>query len=412
MNTTTKAKLFRRDFTLVAIGQIVSLFGNAILRFALPLYLLRQTGSAALFGLVSACSFLPMIALSFLGGVLADRVNKRNIMVALDFFTALLVISVYLGLGRLSLVPLVLVALMLLYGISGTYQPAVQASIPALVEGEQVLRGGAVINQISSLSGLLGPIVGGMLFGAFGIFPILAISAACFFASAVMELFIRIPFTPREKGPGALSIVRADLRDSSRYIRREKPLLAKVILLVAAINLVMTSVMTVGLPVVVVDTLGMSDRMLGLFQGIGALGGLCGGLFVAAAGSRLTLRHSPRLLLLCSAFAGGLALPLLLGLSPAVGFWLITAFSFFIMALATVFSVQMMAAVQLETPPQLVGKVIALMIALSMCAQPLGQAIYGALFEQFPAGGGVILLAVAILSAGLSLLSRRIFADA
>ena len=68
MNTTTKAKLFRRDFTLVAIGQIVSLFGNAILRFALPLYLLRQTGSAALFGLVSACSFLPMIALSFLGG--------------------------------------------------------------------------------------------------------------------------------------------------------------------------------------------------------------------------------------------------------------------------------------------------------------------------------------------------------
>ena len=412
MNTTAKAKLFRRDFTLVAIGQIVSLFGNAILRFALPLYLLRQTGSAALFGLVSACSFLPMIALSFLGGVLADRVNKRNIMVALDFFTALLVVSVYLGLGRLPLVPLVLVALMLLYGISGTYQPAVQASIPALVEGEQVLRGGAVINQISSLSGLLGPIVGGMLFGAFGIFPILAISAACFFASAVMELFIRIPFTPREKGPGALSIVRADLRDSSRYIRREKPLLAKVILLVAAINLVMTSVMTVGLPVVVVDTLGMSDRMLGLFQGIGALGGLCGGLFVAAAGSRLTLRHSPRLLLLCSAFAGGLALPLLLGLSPAVGFWLITAFSFFIMALATVFSVQMMAAVQLETPPQLVGKVIALMIALSMCAQPPGQAIYGALFEQFPAGGGVILLAAAILSAGLSLLSRRIFADA
>ena len=104
MKTTSPPKLFRRDFTLVAIGQIISLFGNAILRFALPLYLLRQTGSAALFGLVSACSFLPMIALFFLGGVLADRVNKRNIMVALDFFTALLVLSVYLGLGRLPLV--------------------------------------------------------------------------------------------------------------------------------------------------------------------------------------------------------------------------------------------------------------------------------------------------------------------
>ena len=49
--------LFRRDFTLVVIGQIISLFGNAILRFALPLYLLRQTGSPALFGAVGAAAF-------------------------------------------------------------------------------------------------------------------------------------------------------------------------------------------------------------------------------------------------------------------------------------------------------------------------------------------------------------------
>jgi hypothetical protein len=64
-----------KDFMLVVAGQIVSLFGNAILRFSLPLYLLRKTGSSTLFGIVTACSFLPMIALSLLGGILADRVN-------------------------------------------------------------------------------------------------------------------------------------------------------------------------------------------------------------------------------------------------------------------------------------------------------------------------------------------------
>ena len=80
-----QTKLFRRDFTLVVIGQIISLFGNAILRFALPLYLLRETGSSTLFGVVTACSFAPMVILSMVGGVLADRVNKRNIMVGLDF---------------------------------------------------------------------------------------------------------------------------------------------------------------------------------------------------------------------------------------------------------------------------------------------------------------------------------------
>ena len=74
-----QTKLFRRDFTLVVIGQIISLFGNAILRFALPLYLLRETGSSTLFGVVTACSFAPMVILSMVGGVLADRVNKRDI---------------------------------------------------------------------------------------------------------------------------------------------------------------------------------------------------------------------------------------------------------------------------------------------------------------------------------------------
>ena len=72
-------RLFKRDFTMVAIGQVISLFGNAILRFALPLYLLRETDSSSLFGIVTACSFIPMIIFSLLGGVIADRKNKRNI---------------------------------------------------------------------------------------------------------------------------------------------------------------------------------------------------------------------------------------------------------------------------------------------------------------------------------------------
>ena len=135
-----KTKLFHKDFTLVVIGQIISLFGNAILRFALPLYLLRQTGSPTLFGFVTAFSFLPMIVLSLVGGVLADRVNKRNIMVILDFLTAAIITIFFLLLGKLPIVPLIMVTLMLLYGISGTYQPTVQASIPALVSKEQIGR--------------------------------------------------------------------------------------------------------------------------------------------------------------------------------------------------------------------------------------------------------------------------------
>ena len=152
-----KQKLFTRDFTLVVIGQIISLFGNAAIRFALPLYLLNRTGSSALYGTVTACAFLPAILLSPVGGIVADRVNKRNIMVVLDFFTAGIITVFSILLGAMNLVVLVTVTLMLLYGIAGAYQPSVQASIPVLVSRENFLAANSVVNIISSFSSLLGP---------------------------------------------------------------------------------------------------------------------------------------------------------------------------------------------------------------------------------------------------------------
>ncbi len=113
-----KQQVFSRDFTLVVIGQIISLFGNAILHFALPLYLLRETGSSALFGVVTACSFLPMVILSPVGGAVADRVNKRSMMAGLDFFTAGLILMYTLIWGLAPLVPVTVACLMLLYAVT------------------------------------------------------------------------------------------------------------------------------------------------------------------------------------------------------------------------------------------------------------------------------------------------------
>ena len=262
-----KQILFQKDFTLVVIGQIISLFGNAILRFALPLYLLRETGSPSLFGAVTACSFIPMIIFSLFGGVLADRVNKRNIMVILDFGTAAIIAVFYLIHGILPIVPIMIVCLMLLYSISGAYQPAVQASIPALLENEQIMRGNAVINMVNTLASLLGPIIGGILFGAWGLVPILLVSTACFLSSAVMEIFIHIPFKKRKSEKSMASIVLDDLKESGRYIKNEKPEFVPVIVILALFNLIFSSVMIVGIPIMVVNILQMSDISLGITQG-------------------------------------------------------------------------------------------------------------------------------------------------
>ena len=190
-----QTKLLRRDFTLVVIGQIISLFGNAILRFALPLYLLRETGSSTLFGVVTACSFAPMVILSMVGGVLADRVNKRNIMVGLDFSTAALIMLFYVSLGKIPNGSAFIVVLMLLYGISAHISRQYRASVP-LVAKEKLMAGNAVINQVNTLSGLLGPVIGGVMF-TFGALIDFALSAACFTFSAIMEIFI----IPHENAP-------------------------------------------------------------------------------------------------------------------------------------------------------------------------------------------------------------------
>ena len=400
---------FGRDFLLVVIGQIISLFGNAILRFALPLYLLRQTGSQDLFGVVTACSFAPMVVLSMAGGVLADRVNKRNIMVGLDFSTAAIILLFYAALGRLPTVPLFIAVLMLLYGISGTYQPAVQASVPLLVQKEKLIAGNAVINQVNTLSGLLGPVAGGMLFTLWGIGPILLLSAACFAFSAVMEIFIRIPHERRPSEAGVFQVVRQDLQECCRFVRSEKPVFVSVVVLVAMFNLVLSAVMIVGTPILITQVLGMSDTLYGLTQGALALGGLCGGALAAACGDKLRVQKAHLLLLACSAAVAVMGLSLWLRLPPLVSYAAITLMSFAAMGASTLFMVQIYTLVQVQTPPQLVGKVMAALISIAMCGQPVGQALYGLLFGLFALYPYLVLLGAAGAALCISLCSRRIF---
>ena len=406
---TNPTPLFRRDFTLVVIGQIISLFGNAVLRFALPLYLLRQTGSAGLFGAVGAAAFIPAILCSPIGGVVADRVNKRNIMVALDFSTAGLVLVFALLLGRTPLVPLMIVCLMLLYGIAGAYQPAVQASIPLLAGAERLTSANAVINMVNTLSGLLGPVVGGVLFGSFGIRPILWVSAGCFFLSAVMELFIQIPCRTQAAAGKVLSTVRQDLGESWRFIRRDRPVFLSAMLVLALFNLVLSAALIVGIPVAVVQGLRRSDSHLRFTHPSMGLGGLAGGLLAACLGERLRLRRGSTLLLAASLTAAGMGLALLPGTAPALGWWVITAMSFAVMVLSTMLVVVLSAAVQGQTPPELLGKVMAFIMAVSNCASPLGQAVYGALFEGCPAWA--VLLGAAAAAAVTAVYSKRVFCE-
>lgn len=400
---------YGKNFVLVVIGQIISLFGNAILRFSLPLYLLRETGSSALFGMVTACSFLPMIVLSLLGGILADRVNKRNIMVALDFSTAVIVAVFHVLLGTFPTVPLFIITLMLLYGISGTYQPAVQASIPALVPEDNILSANAIVNQISSLANFIGPIIGGLLYGIWGIGIILKISVLCFILSALMELFIVIPYHKYDKQNNVIQIVKGDLTDSVRFLKLEKPSFIKVCFIIAGLNMFLSFMITIGIPVIIVEYLGMSDQRLGITQGLLAVGGILGGLLTVIFEKKLSPQKSSFFLFLCSTFSLLMGLGMRLQHVPFLAYLFLSLTSVAVTISSTMFSIQMLAIVQRETPEHFIGKVIACIMTIIMCAQPVGQLLYGVLFEQFDEHIPLIMIGASIVSFCIALYARKVF---
>ena len=339
--------MWNRNFLMVVIGQIISLFGNAILRFALPLYLLNETGSAVLFGIVSACAFIPMIVLSPVGGIFADRVNKRNIMVVLDFATALLVLAVTLLLGKINLVALLFGAMFILYGVQGAYQPAVQASIPALLKEEHIMQGNAVINLVSSFSSLIGPVIGGALFGFYGIMPILYVSVVCFLLSAIMEIFIQIPYEKKKAQGNIFVIGFTDLKESFHYMSKEQPLIIKFSLAIAAINMILSALVIIGLPVIVTQMLAFdsetANRLYGYAEGVMAMGSLCGGLGAGLLAGKMKTRNGYLLLFYDALTLIPIGIAMLCPIPAMVAYIVIMVSCFVMMFLATLFSIQLMS---------------------------------------------------------------------
>jgi MFS family permease len=406
-------KLFSRDFTLVVIGQIISLFGNAIIRFALPLYLLNLTGSSALYGTVTACAFIPAILLSPIGGIVADRVNKRNIMVILDFFTAAVILAFSLLMNGANLVVLLTITLMLLYGIAGAYQPSVQASIPALVGQNRFMEANSVINTVSSFASLTGPVLGGILYSACGLKPVLLVCMVCFTLSAVMEIFIKIPFQKQDLKGGVWKTAKADFAESIRFIRRDKAVIGKALLVVCGINLFLAAMIVVALPYLVTEVLNLeasrANRLYGFAEGALAAGGLFGGIGAGLFADRLKIHKSGNLVIACAACVFPMGVSLLLFSSGMVNYIVITLCCFGVMTFSAMFTVQMMSFMQRETPQNLIGKVIAVVLTVSMCAQPVGNALYGVLFEICEGFEAAVVLFSGAVSLGVAIRARHIF---
>lgn len=406
------SRLFQRDFTIMILGQIISLFGNAILRFSLSLYVLEVTGSAAVFGTILAVSMIPTVLLSPFGGVLADRLPKQKIMTILDFVTAGLIVfydAVYGSAGNLATVTIFMILLTL---IQAFYQPSVQASIPLLASQEQLMAANGIVMQVQALAGLLGPILAGMLYGIGGVKPILAASAVCFFLSAVMELFLRIPHEKREADGSPVRMALLDLKGAVTYLIRENTCLFKLLIVVAGINLFLSALFIIGLPYLVKIYLGMSAQAYGFAEAAMGMGSILGGLVSGLAGKKIPFKHSHYFLLGTPL----LLIPVILILlfqAPGKMIYAVLLFSVMIgMGFAALFTIAAQTFIQKSTPVHMLGKVGAFVSTICVCALPIGQAMYGGLFELFSGSPWVVVLVGTVISMMLAYAAKRTLRNA
>lgn len=399
--------LFTPNFTLLILGQVSSLLGNFTLKFALSLYILDQTGSAAVFASILAFATVPTILLSPFGGILADRANRKRIMVGLDLasgVTVLVSALCFLGQGGLQ----VLGAMLIILSVLGAFEsPTVQACIPQMQPPERLVAANAVVNQVAAVASLITPILGGLLYTRVSMRAILWMSAGCFLLTAALECLIRLQAPPaREKQP-LLQLVRTDLRTSFHFIFRTKPDLLRLLLLAAAATFFIMGIASVGLPFTVRTVLGLSAEhyaVAEVFFGVAAIGGsLCAGLL------RLRLPWLCRLLLavgLCMLPPG---IAFFLAAGPMACYWTLIVCVCIMQFLVCIFSIFALSCLQQMTPPAMLGRVMSYVSALTLCAQPLGQAIYGALFDILHTHLFLVFLPTGCLLGLIALLSRSLF---
>ena len=376
-------KLFTKNFVLLILGQLTSLFGNFILKLALSMYVLEVTGSAAIFAGIVSVATIPTIVLSPLGGILADRADRRNIMVALDGLTGVSVLCATLLLSESNALTAISVLLVILSVLGAFETPTVQACIPTMLQGDNIMKGNAVVNQVASLSYLVDPMLGGVLYAVFGLKPVMFASVVCFFITALFECFIKLNYQRLPGKDGVPSVVKQDFLSSMRYILKEQTNISKMLLLTAISRFFVMGITIVGLPFIVRTVLGLNAQYYGAAESALAIATILGSVAAGFLTEKLKIHSLSILLTSMGVFIISAGIVFLCPVDSIIKY-VITIVSFCGMQIViSIFSIFAVSLIQQRTPNHLIGKVMAYTSTITLSVQPIGQIVYGYLFDKY-----------------------------
>lgn len=401
-----------KNFIIIVIGQIISLFGNAIQRFSMSLYLLEFIGSTAAFANILAISTIPYILFAPIAGRLSDKINRKKIMVYLDLFCSILIgiYALILLRGRDSelIVAIVMFMLSVCYTL---YGPAVVSSIPQIVEEDKLTSANGIINQVGSVVNFLGPILAGVLYGLVGIKLIVVINAISFLVSAIMELFLDIPDVVKtdedtDKGKVlSMDFIKKsfiDMGDSFIYLKKEKKIILGIIASYALCNIFLVPILSIVAPYFINILLELPSQVYGVVEGICVLGMILGGFWISIKPKMFLMKkvHYTYIPMIV-----GVTLMATLGFIRLNNYVLAGLFGVSGMAIMLSLSlsnVLTLTFIQQEVPSNMLGRVSAFSTAVATISVAPGQLLFGQVIDM-GIHIGVILIITAIVNGGLIL---------
>ena len=229
----TNPALWTRDFTIITLGSVVSMFGNSLSGFAMSLMVLDISKSTLLYAIYLAMYTLPQLFMPILSGALLDRFSRKKTIYTLDFISAALYLLMagVLATGWFSF-PLFAAYCFILGSIESAYMVAYESFYPLLITEGNYQKAYSIASVLETFSAVMIP-VATFLYGRIGLAPLLGVNGICFFAAAVLETRIGAEEqyieeqkeTQRENRRPVLQVLD-DTREGFRYLTREKGLLA------------------------------------------------------------------------------------------------------------------------------------------------------------------------------------------
>ena len=391
-----------RNIYLFASGKAVSILGSSIFSFAIGLYVLKLTGSALNYAMTLMLSVIPMVIISPIAGVIADRVSKKWLVSGMDFinsilFAALFILSIY----RELTLPVIYVAIVLLNVFTTFFGIGIETAKPALVSSEKLIRINSLSKLIDSSATVLGPVIGGVVYAFVDIRALILFSSIAFMISAVSEWFIDYEFNlerrlyeNHEKSEENKSIL-SDIIEGWKFFSGNRSLL-QLFFLFFMLNMLLGFSVNVPLPYIINEVLRFSSSRFGMINSMFPIGLIIGTLTVEYVMKRIEFRKLLILMnILISIMASVIGLPVILGLDSGMSLAFYCIVNIIIGIAIAYVDVPVMTILQNEVPRELLGRVLSLIMSLVKAMLPVALLCSGALTSRMPvqlipAAGAVI----------------------